>query len=559
MSSSIGASDRARQTDELRRSREEYEQREAEAAKKQKRDLRRLQEKHNQELAETKEVYEGRLDGVREKSRETLNQRDANHRAQVDQIREMYHEQLRRKTEDSEQDQKTLRSATDAEKNKMKSIAEQQRNELEVNFRTALNDRDREFAEHSENTRAQLKKSLIERTEKLNKKHENELSAVTSDRDRKVVDQQNSSSKQQAYLRDQIKDMDRRHRSEKARIEENWTSVVRDQAALNENMLENRNSLLAAERESQRSEYRQRIEDEGIRNEQLRENLKNDVTDRLNHQVRSAKYEARRNEGEKIQNDLTNNRLRKVERENLVQSYEARMRDLERRNEGTREDAMGMANKRIEEAVTKSDRLMQHVNRRNRLNQDMLVQRNREDRANVEQQTKAKLEANRERTDQQVGLIKKVSNESQLFQQRYYEKNLDQLKSSYADQLAAQREAQMETLSKIRIGMEEKLQSQQAKNDVKLDNLTRNYEEKIASLQESHKNEMARLQENYESRLQQRDKSHRFENEQTGQKYEGRMAQLQEEHQREMDRMQKRHQESLADVANKMSYLKKKA
>lgn len=557
--SSISSSDRARQTDELRRTREEYENRESENVKKQKKELRRLQEKHNREIQEVTDAYEGRIDGIKEKSRDTITKRDEIHRDQVDQIRNMYREQLRRKTEDNDSNMKVLRGTLDAEMDKQTAIKDQQRSEVERNFRDALAERDQQFAEHSERSRELIKGSLLDRTEKLNQKHDRELESVAQDRDRKIMEMQKNQGDQKSYYESKLKNQERRSQAEKERIEGNWRSIVDDQSAMNSTILENRNQLLKSERDAQREDFRIKMEDHAMKNDELREKLQAEVGERLDRQVRRSSYELRKVQGEKIQGDLVNQRRNKIERENIVHGYEARMRDIEGRVEGIQDQSREIARQRISEMADKSEKLIRETNRRNRSDRDLRTHQYREDRARLIADGEAKAVRAEERADVMIDRIKSATTENQMAQAKYYERNLEQLKDNYAEQLSAQREAQLETLSKIRMGMEEKLRQQDSKSQARIETLVKGYEEKIKSLEESHRAELKRVKEAADTRIEQRDKNHQFEAEAVSQKYEVKLAQLAEEHQKEIERVQKRHEETLTDMNARMNYFKKKA
>lgn len=554
-----GAGERANKNDELRRTREEYESRESNQVKKQKKEVRRLNSKHSEEVAQLKEQYETRLGGVQAKSRETISKRDENNKQQVDQIREMYHEQLRRKSEDAETDQSVLRKTMGSEIAKNKLISSGQRNEMERNFRDALGEKDREYSSLSENAREEVKISLDERTNRLNKKHEKELEALSTDRDRKIIEMQNASGNQKSYLQSRIKELERRIGNEKTKIEDNWRSIVNNQATMHDTILTNRNELLAAEKGALRDDYRLRTDILTQKNEEFRENLKSEADERMDRQVRSARNEVREMRGEKVQSDLTTNRLKKVEKDNLVRAYEDRMRDLNYQKDETHTLAHDQASKRIGNILDRSEKILSESNRRNRNAQGTQHIQAQEDRQNLIRAAKESTDAQRTRSETMIGRISNNTKAELKNQEGFYQKNVEQMKDNYSDQLIAQREAQLETLNKIRSDMEGKLRSSETKSQNKIENLVKGYEEKIRNLNDSHTQEIARMKENFEGRAQQRDKGHDLESAQIGQKYQVRMAQQQEEHQKEIDKVQRRHEQSLADITQKMSYLNKKA
>ena len=85
--SSISSSDRARQDEKIRQTREEFENRESEAAKRRQAEMKRLESSHNEELRKITETYEGQLAEIKDRNRETLSGRDFENNRKIEEVR----------------------------------------------------------------------------------------------------------------------------------------------------------------------------------------------------------------------------------------------------------------------------------------------------------------------------------------------------------------------------------------------------------------------------------------------------------------------------------------
>lgn len=95
--SSISASDRRNQTDELRNQREEYQNRETDQAKRHKKEIKRILSRHDQEIQEIKDTYQKQISTLKERSNKNLTERDVENQAKIEKLRSAYTESLRKR------------------------------------------------------------------------------------------------------------------------------------------------------------------------------------------------------------------------------------------------------------------------------------------------------------------------------------------------------------------------------------------------------------------------------------------------------------------------------
>lgn len=207
--SSVSASDRNRQTDELRNQREDYQNREAEQAKSQKKEIKRILARHDQEIQEIKDTFQKQMTTLKDRSNKALTEKDVDNQAKIDKLRAMYTESLRKKTQesDSRRDAELQTLKTQIEKNN--EISEQQKDILRRNFSDSIAERDRQMEDTMTRSRDEMKEAIGENAEKLGKRHRSELEAVTYDRDKRLSQADRDISETKSSYENRLKDMER--------------------------------------------------------------------------------------------------------------------------------------------------------------------------------------------------------------------------------------------------------------------------------------------------------------------------------------------------------------
>lgn len=557
--SSISSSDRARQTDEVRNAREEYQEKEAELIKKQKKELQKIQQRYDKDVDVLRDSYADQVSNLKEKSHEIITKRDMDNKDKIEKIRGLYLEQLKRKTEEGSSRTEQLENAYKAKLNKEAQIKEQQKTVLKRSFDDSIQERDRQMSEFTTNAREQMREALSSRTQKLNEKHNSEMGSVIKDRDSSVSNLQKTLDDTKSANSNERKQGDRLARAKVDRMNSNFVTQFQNQEHQNASLIESRNQMLQAERNSAKGKYNNALERKLSSLDEAHKMLEDQVADRLERQVRSAKADLSRAKNDRTIDNITNRRIRNLEQGHLRDAYEERMMGLEKERDGMLEVANEITHKRVDNVLNRTEKLIQDTNQNNKLKMNMLNQRNSEDRAQVEMNTKSQLEHIRGKTDQRVSRIMGESAKTQINQEKLHNKTVDELKNSYYENLASNREAQSENLKNIQIKMEERLHANQSKALARHENTLNNFEKKIADMEEKHQQSIKRLEDSYKQRLQGQEKSHKMELDSQGQKVDIQVGQLEANHKQELDRMEKRHQEQMQSLTKQVKYYRGKA
>jgi hypothetical protein len=556
---STSAKERNNQMEELKRLREEYENEKAEDTKRHKREVARLQETYNKKMDEMREAQQEAQENASEKFREVLTRRDEKNIESTENLRRMYSEQIKRKMTENEEMKKSLVDSYENQLKKDERISQQQRDSLVTNFRNSLNERDRNFDEYATNARETMQNSLKERTEKLNDMHKKQLDDVRDQRDEDVAEIAKAKSEEKSYLQNKIREMEKTYLSENAKREGGWMKTYQNQEVDKNNTLYEKDQSAQDDRKFMQAEYRDRVDEKQSEIQQNWENLRDQVKERSDNEVSSLKHELNRARHDTALENISNNRLTNLDRKNLVQSYENRMRSLEAEKAGIIDVAKEHVKEKVLDTVDKTQKLLQSANHDHRLQQNLTVHQAEEDHDQLVNNYEARLHHAETRGDQRMKTLYKATTDVQKNQLRAYDENLNKMKVNYEENLINQREIHDGSLAEVRSRMEKRLQDTLIKGQDKLERVVDNYQAQIEKLKLERDDEIKKLSETSVSKDKQREKEFRMQQDEIISKYETRIAAQEEYHRKDMDRLEKRHQEQMATLAARLNAFSKKA
>ncbi|MFN7825476.1 MAG: hypothetical protein ACK5P6_08950 [Pseudobdellovibrionaceae bacterium] len=557
MSSSVTASDRNRHTEELKNAREEYQSREAEQAKKQKRELTRMQQKHDEEIDQLTEAYKSQLGSMKNASSEQLKKREENYQAQIQKLRSMHTEQLRRKVMEQEEMKRANTEAYESEIAKNKQINEQQKNLLKSNFDNSLAERDRTVRDLGERNRDTITKSMENQKKRLNEKHSAEIEAISEDRDLRIGTSERNAKLTRNTLENRIKEQERLNRQNLDRVNSNWESIYNENQKSHNAVMNSRDEMLKGERRRMSDRFEKATTDKLEELQNAYNYLKDQTAERLDREVRTASVNSRQAQNDRIIDMITNRRIRNIERDNLVEEYEKRMDVVNEQRDKTQAVAMEMAHGRVDKILEKTDKLISDVNQDNRMKQNVKDMQHRQDRDQLVTQAKASEEHLRNKSQERIEKVMTVTNKSQINQEKLHRNNLDQLRTNYQENLVSQREAHLDSLKETYTRMDERLRSNESKFESKLRETVNNYESKLEQMEELKRSDLKRQKDAHEARMSQLQKAHQGDQVGQNQKFELKMSQLEETHKKDIERLERRHHEQMSSLASRVNASKR--
>lgn len=557
--SSINAADRSRYTDELRNQREEYQNREAENTKKQKKEVRRLNQSHDKELEKVKAAYEEKIEDLRKNSREQLTEKDQSNIAKVESLRKLYSDSMTKKQTESEDLRQSQNQAYQAQIAKERDISENQKILMKQQFDESLKDNNRDFEQFSTQARDEMQKSLSKSREKLSERHRLEMGEMVKDRDQTKLADEKKYREMRNYLEGQVKDQASRSRMEKARAEESWTGHYNNKQVEMGEIDKRRSEELKFEKgriqEKFKDVYEKRAEELGDAFESFKEN----VDDRVENQLRAIKQENQNLKSGEVARVNTLRRLTDLEKDSLVHDYELRMKDQADVSRGQMEALREINRTKIQEAVDKNSEVLNGATLRFKSNQIIENNRHVEDRERLVSEKNSAIDGISKRSQSRIDKILKGSVNEQKIQNKLHNEGINSLKESYQAELGKQRETQLEQLRDTYARMEVRLKETELKNQTKLENTVNNYEERLGQMKDQYEAEIKKQAQAYESRIGNMKKEYEVGVKTEEVKSQTKLQDIQNVHEKEMDRVERRHQEQMAALTQKMNYYAKKS
>ncbi|MGE0634556.1 MAG: hypothetical protein AB7O96_19225, partial [Pseudobdellovibrionaceae bacterium] len=359
--SSVGSSDR-RSDDIIRRNREEYQSREAEQTKKQKKQVKNLTTQHNKEIEQLKSEHAEQMESLRGRARESLSEKDKEYQEQIQDVRKMYQEQMSRKSAESEnQLQRNSEEAKQAIA-KERAINEGQKERLLRNHQEDAEKTSKTFQEALELSRIQSKDSVEKRRDILQKAHQKEILSLVNDRDERVMNLQRSVDDVRQAKNSEIGDLKRKSASDKNRMSEAMKAAVLQERAGTGQALETKDKLLQAERQITQKKFDQKLKQINDQTHEIREQLKEDVDGRINSQVRSGQSENAELRAKLVNERLASNATQKVEKQHIIQAYEERLNEVDSRAKEGSKQLNIQSRRNIEDVNQKNQKLLTNIN-----------------------------------------------------------------------------------------------------------------------------------------------------------------------------------------------------
>ena len=304
--SSVSNADRSRQDDRIQELREDYENREAENAKRRANDLKRIQKKHDEEVAAVRESFDKRLQDIRDRSRDGFSEKELDHQAEMEEVRSVYRDQLRKKAEENEFNIQEWRKSAESQRKKTAETNETQRNHLTSSHKDELSSRDEQLAKSQESFRKNMQEGLEHNRDTLNRSHSKEREAILSGKQASDDQHRLDVKEMRKAYKDTLKNKDQQMRYK----EDYWASRFKDQVDGEDSKKrangETNDLILQAENRRMQKRYQDALDDRTGMMENGQDNLRNQLFERVNTQLRSKQSEIGRLKNQVSQNCVSN-------------------------------------------------------------------------------------------------------------------------------------------------------------------------------------------------------------------------------------------------------------
>ncbi|WP_374073298.1 hypothetical protein [Bdellovibrio bacteriovorus] len=559
MSSISSSSDRSRQDEKVRQTREEYENRENENVKRRRAEIKNLEKRHNDSLQEITENYENRIAELKERNREALTQKDFENNRKIDEVRQTYRESIRSKMEEAHANQAEQRNSYEGALNKQRDISESQKANIREKMGNEMAKQDERFAEMAKENQRLSQETVRNVTRKLNTAHEKERDGLIGG----FLDAKESSDREAREIRRgyeaRLRETERQKEADNVRWSQKYTDTMINKDQEYSDSIQMKQMIMNSERDDLRDKYENALSEKREDMDHQNEVFRDSVNERLNSQVRSRDSQIYRLNS-KLNNEISKNeRLRGIERRNLTKAYEKRMDLLEDQKEDAIDRMKDINNERIGKVLNENSKLLRSADREARSQMIVANSRHREERENLAQQHKDQVTQVSNNAEGRVQKILDLSNKNQNVLDKYYAESLDKVKSNYLNRMDSYRDKTVADQVATNKVMTERFRNMEATFNSRLEQTVKNYEDKIAQLKDSQDRELKRIEGVNSQRTDDREKAIKMQQESLAMKYEAKIAQLNESHKDQLDRMNRRHEEDMQSLSVKMSSYSRKA
>ncbi|WP_413578677.1 hypothetical protein ACLVWU_09125 [Bdellovibrio sp. HCB290] len=553
------SSDRARQDEKLRQTREEYEGRETENSKRRNAEIKRLEQRYHDEVKSITDSYENKIDSLKERNRELLTDKDLDNNRKIDEVRNTYREALRNKTEESYNDRAMLRESYQGQLDKQKQVTEAQKNNLVGQLNTEIKNRDEQLQRSTDENRQKARENVSNNARRLNDAHEKERSAMASSHQQEVASKNRAINEMRKSYDSRIKQSETMRENEKETYQQKISDIITNGKETYSDNLQMKQAVMESELDRVRDKYQNTLERKMETLDSQNEEFRDSVNGRINSQVRSKDSQIQRLNS-KLNNEMAKNeKLRGIERKNLTQAYEKQLDIVEHRREDAVERMRDLADERVDKMNQKNAQLLRNVDREYQSQANVTNARNSTDRETMKQQHSDQMIQVNSTAESRVKKITDLSAKNAKRLGEYYGSSLEQMEDNYTQRMDGQRQRFSEDQIASNKAMTERFRGMEQTFNTRLENTVKSYEDKIAQLKDNQDKEIKRLERMFGQRMENQGKASKNEKESVTMQYEAKLAQLSESHQDQLERMNRRHQEDMQNLSVKMSSYSRKA
>ncbi len=547
-SSSSSANDRSSSTDETRRVRESYQQKEAETAKKQGQQIRRLTEAHQAEVEALKDQHTREVEDMKGKTRDLVSRRDMQYQKEIDDIRDMHQKQVQRLASDSQDRLARTETGLKDELQQTERTTDTQKKLMQTNYEDQLKGRDMALDEFSSRARDGQQRATQHQAEVMNKVNDEKYRVLSKDRDERVADLQRSLDVNRRAKDSEIKrlqhqqqlDIDRLGSKDKITLSEERENsglmLEQQREALNHGMKETREKF-GVEGERQRAEM-----------EKARDELYDKVSQRVDNEVNVLQAKGTRLEGDQSRQRIKTERETARQLSDLRDNMQANIEHLEQ----ARTDTVEMASRRTHhdiDTVNKSNAQLMHGQNQfyqDKIAMDTLRGDERFDNARLEDQKT--LAQTKTSSDNRYEKLRGSNDIEQAKMRNYFERAAAQMKENFDNTLRDMRDRNKRDQDGLFSQFAKQAQDNDTKFQTKLTDLNNKYERQIAELNEGRIKDIKDEKEVGTRQKTEVAKKADLDIRAQAAQYEYRIGKIEEQHRKEIDSINRRHEETLANL-----------
>ena len=546
--SSVDASSKSKNNDEVRRAREDYQGRESKLVKNQQKKIRSINESHQKELENLKKSYNEQLKQVNNRLRDQISMRENRHKDEVNKIKTLHQQSLKEVAQSSD-------GKVDAYENKFKG--EVQRNEtkyesrlkdLEFRYEQELSKKQREHESSIRNVKDSQDRFIQRNRKNIKDQHQEELATVRNDRAREVGGLQTELTEERRTSRAKIKNQELQHFSDKNRMTQNFFDQM------NRERVDRRDSETEL-----RSGFKESVESIRVKQDEARKGdradalgalkkMERNVSNRLSNRLRSLEKRHEDLKHEKNKAIVKTERLASKHERNLISSYENRVDDYKRQNDEVREEMNERLRTDINKLKQEGNDSMQFSNRFHRERAQMQDERTKMSLKELKSNYETKSMHEKSQASLRVEKLKNAYEGNLRKINQIYDKAISEIKTKNSEEKNEIRSKLTEEKRQTILRMKDQVQSSDIKNREKNVRIIQEYKTKIEGLKNQSYAEKKEAEKTKKRVVEDLKKNHKVQLETVKSQYDEKLEEVTKHNSHEITNLKTRHRTEMNNV-----------
>lgn len=557
--STVRPSDQREKNDRVRQTREEYEAREADLAKRKAAELKRMQEQHNREMKEIQDNYESRIGSLKSRTRDLISDRDQENQKNIEELRSMYKDQLKKKTYESDEGRRSQAESFRSALDKEKSISDLQKQSIVQRFQNELSEKDELYSDNVEETKNVMKESLTSNRDRLNQTHQKEMNHLNRSKDDLQIRNAQKMMEMKNYYDSKLTGLKKQQESLENKWQDRYAQALTEGAdRTNDQHLELSQQMMG-QREELKSNYQRQLRDREKKAETILGHYEGEIGERMNSKVRSKNYQINQLEDRLAKQTSRAEKQKQIEKKNLVSTYENRLVDLQEQNEEGFHALKDLNAERMTDSKVKNDKMLGELNKYYKGEISLKNLKHKIDRENLEMQKQERVNFVETTAEKHINRTEMTAQQRVSEMEKYFEEAKEVMRQGYSEKINHNREKQLETSAQMNKAMTERFRNIEKKFREKFDFTVNGYETKISQMKEEHDKEMKRLENDFKRKSTDQQKGIKVEKQTLEGQFESRISMIQDQHRQEVERMSRRHEQDMQDLTVKMNSYSRKA
>ena len=542
------ASDRNNQGDDIRRTREAYQKREAEQAKQQGQQVKHLTESAQAELEGVKTDHQKQMEDLKQKTRDALSSRDLQYQKEIGDLRDMHQKQLQRIAGDAESKLDRNDVTLKGELVRQEQISGQQREVLKGHYEDQLKEKDASFSDFATTEHSQSQKANEDIKSRMSKAHEQEVKSIVTDRDTRIDNDQRDLREYRRNSEAQTKNTDRQHKVEVSRLNDNFEHSLREesdshQMTADENRLQMQKGL-----QKNRDRFEKAAETLREQSEASRDEVAGTVGGRMGNRLRTVEDENRRLKADATRTDVKYRQEKSRELGDLRDSMSNNISGLEKARKETLDSVNDRAQKIVSDKTKEKDESLYATHRfyQEKIAENGTLQEARLSQAKNENEKV--LGHEKVSSNNRFSRLKNSSDIKEGQLRNYFDRSASVMKDTFETTLHDMRDSNQKDQRSMLSQFTKQSQESDSKLQQQISDVGNKYELQIAQIKEDHSKELKDQQGGANRLRKEVEKKSDLELKTQASQYEYRLAKMQEMHERQLDGQRQKHEETLANL-----------